>query len=297
MLKIDKSKLYLINKIDVLFFVYLFISTGFLIFAWNSSTPLYTQLWVRILLVPSILALIYFSSKTSNYFIKLMRIGYPIVVSAYFYSETFFYNKLFFSNIDPLLFKIDNAIFGLQPSLEFSLIFSNKLFSELMYFSYFFFYLLIFLFLLYIFLKRNSHFEEIVFKLTASFYIFYLIFSFIPSAGPQFYLLYPENKLPDAYIFNQIMRFIQKIGEQPTGAFPSSHVGISLIILNLSKKYAPGFFKKTIVLVILLILSTVYIKAHYAVDIIGAFFIVPLMIYFTDFLYKISVSGKKKWIF
>lgn len=292
MLNMGNNKVYLLKRIDILFFVYLIISSVFLALSWETSAPFYTQLWVRILLLPAVFALIYLGTKTSNSFIQLIRMVYPVILSSYFYSETVFYNKLLFENIDPFLYHIDSAIFGMQPSLEFSAYFSHKLFGELMYFSYFSFYLLIFSFVLYLFLKKNSHFEEVVFKLSASFYIFYFIFSFIPSAGPQFYFSFPENRLPDAYFFNHIMHFIQKIGEQPTGAFPSSHVGISLIILFLSKKYAPMFFKKTGLLVLLLILSTVYIKAHYAVDILAAFLIFPFIVYFSDLIYQIPNSKK-----
>ncbi len=83
------------------------------------------------------------------------------------------------------------------------------------------------------------------------------------------------------------MHFIQRMAEQPTGAFPSSHVGISVIILMLSKRIAPLFFKITWPLVVLLILSTVYIKAHYAIDTIGGLILAPFVLYFSDFLYHL----------
>jgi membrane-associated phospholipid phosphatase len=217
----------------------------------------------------------------------LLRLSYPLILSGYFYSETVFYNKLFFQNIDPFLIDIESAIFGMQPSLEFSACFSNKLFSELMYFAYFFFYVLILSFTLYMFVKRRNHFNKVTFQLIVSTYIFYLIFCFIPSAGPQFYFAYPESELPKAFFFDHVMHFIQRVAEQPTGAFPSSHVGISLIILMLSKKTAPEFYSIVWPFVLILILSTVYIKAHYAIDIIGGLIIAPFILYLSDFLYQL----------
>jgi len=276
-----------LKKIDIIFLVYLVISTVLLIFNSDSSVLLSTFLWVRISIVLSVIALIYAAKKNKNSIFTLLRLSYPLILSGYFYSETVFYNNLFFKNIDPFLVKIETAIFGMQPSLEFSAYFSNKLFSELMYFAYFFFYVLILSFTLYMFIKRRNYFNKVTFQLIFTSYLFYLIFCFIPSAGPQFYFTYPENALPEAFFFDHVMHFIQKVAEQPTGAFPSSHVGISFIILMLSKKTAPEFYSKVWPLVLLLILSTVYIKAHYAIDIIGGLIIAPFILYLSDFLYQL----------
>jgi membrane-associated phospholipid phosphatase len=276
-----------LKKIDIIFLIYLVISTVLLVFTSDSSVELSTFIWFRLSIVLSVIALIYTAKKNNHPIFSLLRLSYPLILSGYFYSETVFYNKLFFKNIDPFLVKIETTIFGMQPSLEFSACFPNKLFSELMYFAYFFFYVLILGFTLYMFVKRRNYFNKVTFQLIFSTYIFYLIFCFIPSAGPQFYFTYPESELPKAFFFDHIMHFIQRVAEQPTGAFPSSHVGISFIILMLSKKSAPEFYSITWPLVLLLILSTVYIKAHYAIDIIGGLIIAPFILYLSDFLYQL----------
>ena len=276
-----------LKKIDIIFLIYLVISTFLLVFSSDSSVQISTFLWVRLSIVLSVIALIYVAKKNNNPLFSLLRLSYPLILSGYFYSETVFYNNLFFKNIDPFLVKIESAIFGMQPSLEFSAYFSNKLFSELMYFAYFFFYVLILSFTLYMFFKRRNYFNKVTFQLIFSAYMFYLIFCFIPSAGPQFYFTYPENLLPEAFFFDHIMHFIQRVAEQPTGAFPSSHVGISFIILILSKKIAPEFYSKVWPLTLILIVSTVYIKAHYAIDIIAGLIIAPFILYLSDFLYQL----------
>ncbi len=258
-----------------------------LVFSSDSSTQLSTFIWIRLSIVLSVIALIYTAKKIDNPLLSLLRLSYPLILSGYFYSETVFYNNLFFKNIDPFLVEIETAIFGMQPSLEFSAYFSNKLFSELMYFAYFFFYVLILSFTLYMFIKKRNHFKKVTFQLIFTSYMFYLIFCFIPSAGPQFYFTYPENQLPKAFFFDHVMHFIQRVAEQPTGAFPSSHVGISLIILILSKKITPEFYSKVWPLVLILIFSTVYIKAHYAIDIIGGLIIAPFILYLSDFVYQL----------
>jgi len=162
-----------------------------------------------------------------------------------------------------------------------------------MYFGYFSFYLLILTFTLYIYYFRSKHSQQAIFQLSASLYIFYFIFILIPSEGPQFYFT-ANNNLPPAYIFQKIMWFIQEIAEQPTGAFPSSHVGISLVILFLSRKMAPNFFQWTWPLVVILIFSTVYIKAHYIVDVIAGLLMAPIVLWASKSLYNLPLRANTK---
>jgi len=281
-----------IKRIDILFFAYLLFSTLFLILDGDAAYQVDLMI-VHAIIAMFIIGLIILNSKISHPFIKLLRDIYPLILSGYFYSETVFYNKFFFSNLDPLLEKIEVAVFGMQPSLEFAIYFSNRLFSELMYFSYFSFFLIILGFTLYMYFKKRDDFNKANFQLSASLYFFYIIFIIFPSAGPQFYFPSPQNSLPEAYVFDEIIHFIQRNAEQPTGAFPSSHVGVSIIILMISRKIAPVFFKVAWPFVALIILSTVYIKAHYAIDVLGGLLIAPFILYLSNILYRFPAKGLK----
>jgi len=282
----------LLKKIDILFFIYLIISTLALLLSWDTIASPWHLFLNHAAIALLVLVLVYTDSKTDHIIVYLLRTTYPLIVSGYFYSETVFYNKLLFDNIDPFLMSLETKVFGMQASLLFSAVFSNKLFSELMYFSYFSFYLLIAAFILYMFFKKREYFLQVVFQLSVSLYMFYFIFMLIPSAGPQFYFLSPDNKLPEAYVFSHVMHFIQNVAEQPTGAFPSSHVGGAFIILLLSRKFAPDFYKLSWPFVGLIVLSTVYIKAHYAIDVIGGFVIAPFILSLSSYLFKFPIFRK-----
>ena len=273
------------KKIDILFFSYVIITTILLLFSWYKIDNSLVLFLTRGLIVTISISLIYFDSKVKSTVLNLIRNCYPIVFSLHFYTETVFYNKLFFNNLDQLLIDWDFQIFGFQPSVKFSEYFSSPFFSEFMYFGYFALYILIIGFVFTAFFKLKNETEELLFKLAASMLLFYLFFCFFPAAGPQFYFSSPEKELPTAFVFDKIMHFLQK-AEQPTGAFPSSHVGISLIILILFRKRVPLFFKISIPFVLLLILSTVYIKAHYAVDAIAGILFAPIILYLGNILYK-----------
>jgi membrane-associated phospholipid phosphatase len=200
---------------------------------------------------------------------------------------------LFFDNLDQLFIDFDQWLFGFQPSLKFSETFPQPWFTELMYFGYFSFYFIILGFVFAMYFKRKALFLETSFKVAFSLLFFYFIFALFPSAGPQFYFDLPERTVPtNGYIFQDIMHAIQAGAEQPTGAFPSSHVGVTIAILILARKRLPLFFKICIPLSIILVLSTVFIKAHYAVDAIFGLLIAPIILYLADFMYHYQTKKR-----
>ena len=283
----------MLKKIDYLFFGYVFITSILLFFSWNDSSNSLELLITRGLIVAGSLGIIYLNLRIKNKVLDLIRNVYPIILSGYFYSETVFYNKFIWQNLDQKLIDVDQNIFGFQPSLVFSETFSSKWFSELMYFGYFSFYLLIIGFVIITYYKLKDESDALIFKFSAAMFLFYLIFGIFPAAGPQFYLPSPEKDLPVAFVFDKIMHFIQANAEQPTAAFPSSHVGVSIIILLLLRKRIPKYFKIAIPFVCILILSTVYIKAHYAVDVLGGIIIAPIILYLASVLYRLPILNKE----
>lgn len=284
--------MYLLKRIDYLFFTYIGITTIFLLLSWNQSEQITNLLLIRVLILFVVIGLIYADSKRKSPVLNFFRNVYPIALSMYFYSRTFFYNKFLFDNLDPYLIKYEQALFGFQPSLRFSEYFSSNWFSELMYIGYFSFYFLIGFFVIYLYNKKKDIFLEVSFKLAASMLMYYFIFGFLSSAGPQFYFSTPDSIAPDAFIFDKVIQFIIKNGDLPTGAFPSSHVGISVVILLLSKKYASTYFKFAWPFVVILIPSIVYIKAHYALDAIGGILTAPIILYIASRLYRIPLKVK-----
>lgn len=280
-----------IKKIDILFFCYVFITTILLFLSWNDFNIFIKLLLTRGLILGLGIAIIYLNTKVKSTIINLFRNCYPILFSLLFYTETVYYNKLIFTNLDPYLVDLDRYLFGFQPSIQFSEYFANPIFSELMYLGYFSLYIIIISFVMITYFKLKRETEELFFKLTASMLLFYLFFCFFPAAGPQFYFSSQEKNLPSAYVFDKIIHFFQK-AEQPTGAFPSSHIGISIIIILLMRKRTPLFFSISIPFLLLLILSTVYIKAHYAVDAIAGILAAPIILSLSTILYK-KIPGFK----
>ena len=136
----------------------------------------------------------------------------------------------------------------------------------------------------------------------ASFFIYYAIYIALPVAGPQFYFaaigldnaaagIYPHLgvafsdswqmlKAPgwEDGLFYRLVAMAQATGERPTAAFPSSHIGISTIILALAWRHARPVVPLLLPLWLLLCCATVYIQAHYVVDAVAGLLSAPLVL-------------------
>ncbi len=280
----------MIRKINLSDFVVLIfiIITGVIIVLGKEKTEYFSMLVsARITALLIIFILIKLSTNNNNKLALFLWHFYPLLFMAYFYGETGYYNNTFSPDLDEIFIQLENSIFGSQPSLWFSLKYNSLWFNKLMFFSYFSFYLIIIIFPIILFFKKNTEFEKSFFIIIFSSYTYYLFFALFPVVGPQFYFPVEQVEISQPFFWGEIIKFIQDIGETPTGAFPSSHVGLSWIILLISVKT----FKKLSLLIfpfaLLICFSTVYIKAHYVVDVIGGLISAPILYLLGDKIYAL----------
>jgi membrane-associated phospholipid phosphatase len=83
-------------------------------------------------------------------------------------------------------------------------------------------------------------------------------------------------------LFYQLVAGAQEAGERPTAAFPSSHIGISTIVLILARRHAPRLLFLFLPLWALLCCATVYIRAHYLVDAIAGLISAPIILWLAE---------------
>ncbi len=279
------KKFYPIEIITILWIML----TGLYILIFKSSVRhispeslLLARLTVMIVLIATILL-----DKFSNgVFWKYFRQIAPLVLIIYWYSETYYYNQLFLTCIDPWLISADQWLFGCQPSTLFSQWMPQPWFNELMNFSYMSYYIAIFSIILYFLTTEPEKAFNFAFVVLNSFFVYYLFFIFLPSEGPQFFVCSQHNILPVEGIMRKFLLMIQFLGEKPTGAFPSSHVGVMTIYMIFLWKHCRPFYRILFVFSILLALSTVYIKAHYGIDMIFGFITAYPIYLFSEFLWK-----------
>lgn len=220
---------------------------------------------------------------------KFLRITVQMSLLGFWYPDTYEFNSVL-PNLDHIFARWDQAWFGCQPALELSKHCPWGWLSEAVNLGYFSYYPMILVVMLFFFLCRYERYERASFIVMCSFFIYYLVYIFLPVAGPQFYFqavgtewieegIFPAlgtyfhthtDMLPapgDASgLFYRLVGHTQEMGERPTAAFPSSHIGITLILLYLVYPQNRRLFFILLPFAVLLSLATVYIQAHYLVD-------------------------------
>ena len=238
---------------------------------------------VRVLAMTAALWLVYrlWPSRLT----RLFRIAGQMSLLGVWYPDIYEINRVL-PNLDHVFATLEQTLFGCQPALLFHEWLPSPWFSEAFDMGYFSYYPMIALTVFYYFFCRPREFERASSVVMISFFLFYLIFIFVPVVGPTFYYhaIGMENVV--AGVFYQLVEEAKEAGERPVAAFPSSHVGISTVCMllvwharnyKLLLAFAPFY--------VLLCCATVYIQAHYLVDALvglptGALFF-ALSMYFT----------------
>ena len=250
--RVESSKgLFAVERISL---IYNAITTILIVLLYSRMDHPGMMLMERTGIVAITFALIYLYQKYPCRLSAFIRMAVQMSFLIYWYPDTFEFNRLF-PNLDHLFASAEQALFGCQPALEFMNLCPSIWFSEPFNMGYFFYYPMIAIVVIYYFIFRFEWFEKVSFVMVTSFFIYYLIYIFVPVAGPQFYFpaigmdnVVMENFLSIGDYFNyndvllpgpdfeqglfyELVEASQEVGERPTAAFPSSHVGISTIAM------------------------------------------------------------------
>ena len=164
---------------------------------------------------------------------------------------------------------------------------------------------------LYYFFRRYEEFRMAAFVMLSSFFAYYVVFVLLPVTGPQFYYLAVGTEKIATGIFPNLgdwflthsermaapgwtdgfcyhlLDITHDAGERPTAAFPSSHVGVTTVVMLLAlRTRSKGLIFTILPFYILMCLSTVYIYAHYAIDAIAGLLTGTLLYFIFKRLYR-----------
>ena len=272
---------------------YLLITTILVLSCFYGIENPINHLFMRVGFFGILLISIFIRENYKHELVKLFTSLIPLAFLGYLYNETADFNHLFFRNFDDIISQLELDVFGFQPSVEFSAKYDWLWFSELMNFGYFSYYLIIIGIPVLFYYKKPEYFQKLLFVLLTSFYLYYVLFIIVPVVGPQFYFKGDLSVFTPQGPFGYLINFIQETGEVPTGAFPSSHVGISILLGYYVFKYLKNYFLLMLFTITILVLSTVYIKAHYVLDVIVAFIVTPIFYFLSNKLYISLINSNK----
>lgn len=282
---------------EVYHLVYLALTGLIILLCWSSVDHALSRLGFRLGVAAFIVFYVPYAQRRPSALASALRDFYYMLVFVYYYMETAVLHPALWGGMrfDDAIARVDHFLFGYQPSLKFWRAVPQAWFSELMNFCYTFYYLLFALGGLVIWLRRDegraygrTH-HAIIFTMLCC----YLIFIVLPTLGPQFRYSETHNRQYfGGYVFKFVLDSVLEFGEVPTGAFPSSHVALAMVIMLAFWNYARVAFWVSLPWTLGLMVSTVYIQAHYFID-IPAGVVMGLLGYWVSERVRLAVA--RRW--
>ncbi len=235
-------------------------------------------------------AAIYFSARYTaltvhpNRSILLFRDWYlyPGILFIYMQASSIPY-PIHGRDYDDILIMLDRMIFGGDPT-HWIYQFAHPLITEILqiaYSSYYIFYIALF----YELYRRGDkkEFQSGGMLVVYAFYLSYIGYLLVPAVGPRFTLhdfSMTDAELPGLFLTEYLRLFINSGGGVPAGGldpisyvnrdtFPSGHTELTLIAMYLAFTLKAKIRWGLLVIGSLLIISTVYMRYHYVVDVMA----------------------------
>ena len=290
---VDKNPIKGLLAAEWVVMAYLVLTTLVVLFCYTNVANPQAMLWgrARVITLTAALWAVYRMYPCRVTF--FLRIGAQMALLSWWYPDTYEINRMF-PNLDHLFAAWEQNLFGCQPALLFSQALPSYFFSEMMDLGYASYFPMIAFVTLFYFFTRYEEFHREAFVVLASFFLFYVVFIFVPVVGPTFYYqavgvdeiakgIFPDlglyfNNHQDCLpspgdvngLFYHLVESAKQAGERPTAAFPSSHVGCSTVLMLLALHTKKRWLVLTLLpFYVLLCFATVYIQAHYAIDAIA----------------------------
>ena len=182
---------------------------------------------------------------------------------------------------------IDHRMLGLHPTVWLERLTAPWL-SEILQLSYITYYFLPLL--LGVTLWRKSRFDEFhffLFVMVLGFYLSYLGYIAVPAIGPRFILADQQTiPLKGIWMFDRIRVSLDRAEGVTRDCFPSGHVELSLLVLYCARRFHRRIFWWILPAGMALIVSTVYLRYHYVIDVVAGALLAAVIVIAAGPLYR-----------
>jgi membrane-associated phospholipid phosphatase len=267
---------------DLLTFFFLLLLSGVAIFSAPANSS-----WAGLLAAYAALAVAILAAAVYRAKVDPAKKGFYLTVIATVITIIFTFSSLgaliagiHTTTCDARLIAIDLALFGVHPTVWLER-FSNPLLTSLLQIAYISYYFIpVSLAVVLIARGKFGEFDEILFGILLCFYLSYIGYLLVPAIGPRYTLNHLQTAGLHVYPFiENIQSALNALEKNKTDAFPSGHTAVSLMTLYYAwKEREKALFAGLIPLVTALIISTVYLRYHYVIDVIAGIALTGLTI-------------------
>ena len=248
------------------------------------GTEAYLVVAINLIASLGVVALSYALSRRPHKFLQVIRDWYPVPTIFFMFKEVHVVlQSLGRSDWDGLLIAADHAVFQLHPT-QWLQQFSFPLLTELLQVAYASYYFIMLTLGIEVFLRYDREkFSYVLFTIVYGFFLSYIGYIIFPAVGPRFTLHdfhAIDTELPGVALTTPIRDFLNAGESIPKGAvnalalaqrdaFPSGHTQMTLVSLVLAYQFRLRSRYVLYLFGTLLIISTVYLRYHYVVDVAG----------------------------
>jgi membrane-associated phospholipid phosphatase len=192
-------------------------------------------------------------------------------------------------DIDPLLIRADFLIFSGHPTVMLEALMSPLL-TEALQLAYLSYYLLPVTLGAALLLKKDVQtFDRALFLIMLCFYLSYAGYLLFPALGPRFTMRHLQTvDLQGLVLAGPLQEILNLLEGTKRDAFPSGHTAIALTVLFIAWRHVRRLFAIFIPFVAALIVSTVYLRYHYVVDVLAGFALTALTLIMGEAFYGYS---------
>jgi membrane-associated phospholipid phosphatase len=190
---------------------------------------------------------------------------------------------------DDVLIRIDYTLFASHPTVWMER-FNNALLTAFLQVAYISYYVMPITLGTSLFLRdKRGEFETAVFTIILCFYLSYIGYMLFPAVGPRFTLNHLQTTdLQAGPMTLWIQQSLNSLEHNKTDAFPSGHTAVALVSLFFAWKYRQRvLFRVLVPAVSALIISTVYLRYHYVIDVIAGMLLALLTIFISPWMHRL----------
>jgi len=257
------------DRVFLVFLVYLVVTFA-LIGTFRRVVPHWGALLLAHAAGAAVIYLMRFLPKGSPPVLRFLRDWYPVLVFPLLYKEVEVLAAAFGNwGLTPVLAHLESSVFAGHPSLYLSETLPIVALSEYVHFCYLAYVGLVPLVGgLWYFRGRRDAFAELLYLVSVTFAVSYLFYILFPVDSP-FYLSPPPGEPLAGHFFYDLVHFVSARGGARGGAFPSSHVSISTVVLLVVAARQPRWLVWLTPIYVGLVFATVYGRFHYALDVVA----------------------------
>jgi membrane-associated phospholipid phosphatase len=172
-------------------------------------------------------------------------------------------------DIDLWLLRIDIAIFGVEPTLWIQKWIVPWL-TDILSLAYFSYYFIPVVLAVVLYLKhRMTEFDRAMFVLVFGYYVSFIGYILFPAVGPRYAITHLFSvPLEGSFITDFVRDTLNALEHNQRDCMPSGHTQIVLMVLWMAYRYEKLLFYVLFPIICGLILSTVYLRYHYVIDLL-----------------------------